>query len=101
MEDAMRESTRKMVLKVFPRARELRDRVRGTGQGSHGGPGLQAQVRRLEERVRVLEEEVQEARRLNKRVAELTDLVGEVLLPSSARDDEHVHARLQAFVERR
>lgn len=44
----------------------------------------------LRERVRVLEAEVQENRQLNRRIAELTDVVTELLIPLDARDQERV-----------
>ncbi|GAA3653960.1 hypothetical protein GCM10022237_12410 [Nocardioides ginsengisoli] len=51
----------------------------------------------LRERVRVLEEEVQENRRLNRRIAELTDVVVELLVPLEARDQERVEEVLGRF----
>lgn len=44
----------------------------------------------LRERVRVLEAEVQENRQLNRRIAELTDVVTELLIPLEARDQDRV-----------
>ena len=41
-------------------------------------------------RVAALEAEVQENRQLNRRIAELTDVVTELLIPLADRDDEHV-----------
>ena len=47
--------------------------------------GVQAEgVDALRERVAVLEDEVQECRQLNLRLAELTDVVQELLLPVAA-----------------
>ena len=51
----------------------------------------------LRERVRVLEEEVQENRQLNRRIAELTDVVVELLVPLEARDQERVDEVLGRF----
>ena len=51
----------------------------------------------LRERVAVLEDEVRESRRLNRRVAELTDVVQELLLPETQRDDERLSRRLEKF----
>jgi hypothetical protein len=59
----------------------------------------QARLDTLERRVAELLEELQEAQRLNKRIAELTDLVGEVLLPEGQRDDERIRSRLSAYLE--
>jgi flagellar biosynthesis/type III secretory pathway chaperone len=50
----------------------------------------------LQERVAELEDEVQECRQLNLRLAELTDVVQELLVPLAQRDE----ARLADAVER-
>ena len=54
-------------------------------------------VRRLEADVRRLEAEVQECRALNIRLAELTDIVTELLLPVAARDEEKLAALLEKY----
>ena len=51
---------------------------------------------RLRSRVAELENEVQENRRLNRRVAELLDVVEELLVPIAQRDEERVRAYLRA-----
>jgi hypothetical protein len=51
----------------------------------------------LRERVTVLEQEVQECRQLNLRLAELTDVVQELLLPVASRDEERVAAVLEKY----
>lgn len=51
----------------------------------------------LRQRVIALEAEVQETRRLNRRVAELTDVVEEVLLPAADRDDERLRQAVQQY----
>lgn len=51
---------------------------------------------RLRSRVAELEDEVQENRRLNRRVAELLDIVEELLVPLAQRDEERVRAYLRA-----
>lgn len=51
----------------------------------------------LRQRVAVLEAEVQENRELNRRLAELTDVVTELLVPVSQRDDEKVDALLEQY----
>jgi len=58
--------------------------------------GAGAQIEELRARVDVLEEEVQECRQLNLRLAELTDVVQELLLPVAQRDD----AKVAEVVER-
>ncbi|TQK71888.1 DUF6752 domain-containing protein [Nocardioides sp. SLBN-35] len=51
----------------------------------------------LRERVRVLEAEVQESRQLNRRIAELTDVVTELLIPLESRDQGRVDDVLARF----
>jgi len=50
----------------------------------------------LRRRIKVLEDEVQECRALSLRLAELTDVVTELLLPVAQRDQ----ARLEELLER-
>lgn len=56
----------------------------------------QAQVR-LSSRITELEAEVQECRRLQTRVAEVTDFVVEVLIPAADRDDERLRRALERY----
>jgi hypothetical protein len=51
----------------------------------------------LERRVAALEEAVQENRALNVRLAELTDVVTELLLPVAARDEEKLQELLGKY----
>lgn len=51
----------------------------------------------LRQRVTVLEREVQENRELNRRIAELTDVVTELLIPISDRDPAKVDAILDKY----
>lgn len=53
--------------------------------------------RGLRARVRALEEEVQENRQLNRRIAELTDLVIELLVPLEARDTAKVDEVIERY----
>ena len=48
-------------------------------------------------RLTALEAEMQENRQLHRRIAELTDVVGELLLPIADRDDERVAELLAAY----
>ncbi|QCX26632.1 DUF6752 domain-containing protein [Nocardioides jishulii] len=48
-------------------------------------------------RLAALEAEVQESRHLNRRIAELADVVGELLVPLHARDEERVAEVLEAY----
>ena len=59
--------------------------------------GAGRQIEELESRVAVLEEEVQECRQLNLRLAELTDVVGELLLPVAQRDESRVAEVMERY----
>jgi flagellar biosynthesis/type III secretory pathway chaperone len=60
--------------------------------------GVQAEgVDALRERVARLEVEVQECRQLNLRLAELTDVVQELLLPVAQRDEQRVSEVLEKY----
>jgi hypothetical protein len=50
---------------------------------------------RLRSRVAELENEVQENRQLNRRVAELLDIVEELLVPIAQRDEDRIRAYLE------
>jgi len=70
----------------------LRDRLRAfrtVDEEPAGGGGLAA-------RVAALEEAVEENRRLNQRLADVVDVVTELLVPAVDRDD----ARLEAALKR-
>ena len=71
-----------IVDRARPRLRALRDKARRRG----GGPTLQQQVRNLRARVNELEAEVIENRQLARRIAELTDVVEQLLLPGDGRE---------------
>lgn len=60
-------------------------------------PQLEREVRELREQVAELRGEVAETRRLHQRVAELTDVVAEVLVPIADRDDARVQKALETF----
>lgn len=77
---------------------------RAVGRIARAGqaPGATAQradarVTELTARVTTLEAEVQECRTLNLRVAELADLVQELLVPIAARDQDRVAELLQRY----
>lgn len=90
-------TAKRVVLRVFPRAGEVKRRLKGDGVETD--PRLRAQVRKLTQRVNELESEMQEARRLNKRIAELTDVVAEVLLPVDQRNDESIRKGLAGYLK--
>jgi hypothetical protein len=51
----------------------------------------------LQSRLEDLEAEVQECRQLNIRLAEVTDLVEQLLLPMAARDEEKIAAAVEKY----
>ena len=60
--------------------------------------GVQAEgVEALRERIAVLEDEVQECRQLNLRLAELTDVVQELLLPLARQDPDKAVELLERY----
>ena len=83
------------------RGMQSRLRVRGREAARHLGrfrAGVHAEgIDALRERVAVLEDEVQECRQLNLRLAELTDVVEELLLPVALRDEQRVSAVLEKY----
>ena len=60
-------------------------------------PASEATVDDLRRRVSELEKEMQEARRLNRRLAEVTDVVQELLIPLSQRDQERIDTVLRKY----
>lgn len=56
-----------------------------------------AEIKTLRERVADLEQEMQECRQLNRRLAEITDVVAEVLLPAGQRDEERLRTLLTKY----
>jgi cell shape-determining protein MreC len=73
-------------------------RLRPAPRASQGDlDQLRATVAELREAVTVLEDEVQEARRLNRRLAEITDVVQELLLPAAQRDDARLSELLDSY----
>jgi hypothetical protein len=76
----------------------MNDRLRDAGRklGRVAPGSTRQEVEALRDRVAELEAEEQEARRLNRRVAELLDIVEELLVPLTLRDEEKVQAFLDA-----
>ena len=68
-----------------------RDRLRG------GRQEQPAHDPRLAARVAALEAAVEENRRLNQRLADVVDVVTEVLVPAADRDDERLRAALKSL----
>jgi len=52
---------------------------------------------RLPRRIRELEAAVDENRQLNRRIAELTDMVAELLVPATQRDEERLAELLERY----
>jgi hypothetical protein len=79
----------------------LRQRARRVGHDlARYRAGVHAEgIEALRRRVAVLEDEVQECRQLNLRLAELTDVVQELLLPAAARDEEGIAAVLEKYAQ--
>ena len=53
-----------------------------------------AEVAAMKRRLKALEGEVQESRQMNRRLADVVDIVVELLVPAMDRDDERVTAAL-------
>lgn len=54
-------------------------------------------IEAIERRIDVLEAEVQECRQLNIRLAELTDVVEQLLVPIAHQDQEGIQAALEKY----
>jgi hypothetical protein len=72
---------------------KLRQRLRGR-RAQQPPPPVAAQDDHLAARVAALEAAVDENRRLNQRLADVIDVVTEVLVPALDRDDERVRRAL-------
>lgn len=60
-------------------------------------PPRRGEIQMLRNRMTVLEREVHECRRLNRRVAELTDIVQELLIPIADRDEQALREKLEQY----
>jgi hypothetical protein len=85
---------------------DVNDQLRHTGRRTLGrlsttklgkAVSSKGELAELRRRVRTLETEMQEARRLNRRLAELTDIVQELLVPLAQRDEEKVNQYLDRY----
>jgi len=80
------------------RARRARDRLANAKVRLNGSArDLAADLDRLSRRVTALEAEVEEGRRLNRRLGELTDVVQELLVPLSQRDEAEAQRILERY----
>ncbi len=81
------------VADVTSEKRSFRDRAVERVARAVAGDRLDQLQRRLED----LEAEVQECRQLNVRLAEVTDLVEQLLLPAAAQDEEQLAAAVEKY----
>jgi SMC interacting uncharacterized protein involved in chromosome segregation len=96
MKQQVRDRGRRVVRSVAPTLmKSLEDVARLTDEVAD----LRQQVTRQRRRIEELEQEVTEARRLNRRIAELTDVVQELLVPVADRDDERLRERLDGYAD--
>jgi predicted RNase H-like nuclease (RuvC/YqgF family) len=96
MKQQVRDRGRRVVRSVAPTLmKSLEDVARLTDEVAD----LRQQVTRQRRRIEELEQEVTEARRLNRRIAELTDVVQELLVPLADRDDERLRERLDRYAD--
>ena len=83
-------------MKLLDMARHQLRRLRDRGLRSPAqGRAKQRQLRNLRARVRELEAEVLENRQLARRIAELTDVVEQLLLPGDLADTRLLEERLR------
>jgi hypothetical protein len=76
--------------RVVRRLKRLKNRTSRSGPDDTDT----GQLRELRGRVNELEHEVMENRQLARRIAELTDVVEQLLLPEDVRDSRRLEARL-------
>lgn len=80
---------------------DLPNRVRQRGAETlRGLKSRRESTHALRKRVATLEDEMQETRRLNRRLAELMDVVEELLVPLSQQDRERVETYLESNTTR-
>jgi hypothetical protein len=82
-------------------SQQMKQRLRSGGKAAvrrvARAGGVASELEQLRKRVAVLEDEVQECRQLNLRLAELTDVVGELLLPVAQRDESRVAEVMERY----
>ncbi|MGH3504479.1 MAG: DUF6752 domain-containing protein [Nocardioidaceae bacterium] len=84
--------TRRVGTKALHTRDALRDRARVVKR-------LRARTKRHEQRLNALEQALQEQRALSMRVAQLTDIVQELLIPVADRDEAKLHRLLEEYSE--
>lgn len=75
----------------------MRARLRARAASVKGRWDLRGDLVALSKRVSELERELQEQRELSLRVAQLTDIVQELLIPIADRDEERLHRLLREY----
>lgn len=77
---------------------EIVDKVKGRMRETRAyAETTRARIAALEDKVATLEGELMESRQLNRRIAELTDVVVELLVPLQDRDEAKVNAALANY----
>lgn len=71
--------------------------ARGRRRKAPMHPEARREINALKSRVETLEQELEESRRLNRRIAELADLVGQVLVTAVDRQDERLLEALRKY----
>ena len=79
------------------RSLQIRGRQAAENIGKFRARAARGELDELRARVEELESEVQEGRQMNLRLAELTDVVQELLLPVAARDESKVNELLERY----
>ena len=97
----MKRSARSTLVAAFDRvapatADKFRTRSHGKAQTQRKSTG-QPNLRRMKDRIDELEREVQECRRLNRRLSDVVDVVTELLVPALDRDEDKVREALSRF----
>jgi hypothetical protein len=81
--------------RLGPKVARVRGLVGGKPEDEDAPVNLRRQVGRLRARVTELEQEMMEHRQLARRIAELTDVVTELLLPEDQQDPRRLEERLK------
>lgn len=76
-------------------ATRISRRVRRARSRAAGGNDTARQIQELQDRVKELEVEMLETRQHARRIAELTDVVEQLLLPEEVRDGGRLEERLR------
>ncbi len=94
MSQFVRRRARGIASRLMPDAVATLDRLRADVSDQQNTIG------RLRRRIEELEAEMQECRALNRRIAELTDIVQELLVPAARRDTDRLDDLLARYADR-